>query len=58
MVDLEELKLREEVIEKVVQALSMEIRDTRVVHDPLMVDQDDYVILDGMHRYNSLKQLN
>ncbi len=58
MVELEELKPHEEVIEKVVQALSEEIRDTRVVHDPLMVDQDDYVILDGMHRYNSLKQLN
>ncbi len=58
LVELEELKPHEEVIEKVVQALSEEIRDTRVVHDPLMVDQDDYVILDGMHRYNSLKQLN
>ena len=58
LVELEKLKPHEEVIEKVVQALSEEIRDTRVVHDPLMVDQDDYVILDGMHRYNSLKQLN
>lgn len=58
MVELEELKPHEEVIEEVVQALSKEIRDTRVVHDPLMVDQDDHVILDGMHRYNSLKELN
>lgn len=58
LVELEELKPHEEVIEEVVQALSKEIRDTRVVHDPLMVDQDDHVILDGMHRYNSLKELN
>lgn len=58
LVDLEELKPHEEVIQEVVQALSREIRKTGVVHDPLMVDKDDYVILDGMHRYNSLKQLN
>lgn len=57
VVDIEDLKPHEEVIEEVVQALTREIRDAGVVHDPLMVDQDDFVILDGMHRYNSLKQL-
>jgi hypothetical protein len=28
-----------------------------MVRDPLIVDQDDYVILDGMHRFSSLKSL-
>jgi len=57
IVDIEDLKPHEEVIEKVVRALAREIRDAGLVHDPLMVDQEDFVILDGMHRYSSLKQL-
>ena len=57
MVDIEELKPHEEVIEALVTKLSEEIRRDGVVRDPLIIDQNDKVILDGMHRFNSLKRL-
>lgn len=57
MVDIEELKPHEEVIESLVTKLSQEISRDGIVRDPLIVDQADNVILDGMHRFNSLKRL-
>jgi hypothetical protein len=57
IIGIEELKPHEEVINEVVERLSKEISADGVVHDPLIVDQNDYLILDGMHRFNSLKRL-
>lgn len=57
MVDIEELKPHEEVIETLVNKLAAEIRKDDVVRDPLIVDQDYHVILDGMHRFKALKRL-
>jgi hypothetical protein len=57
LVNVEELKPHEEVIEKTVATLAKEIEKEGRVRDPLMVDRDDYVILDGMHRHSSLKLL-
>lgn len=57
MIGIEDLKPHEEVIEEVVQRLSREIRVDAEVHDPLIVDQGDFLILDGMHRFNALKRL-
>ena len=57
MVRIEELKPHEEVIEALVAKLTREIREDGIVRDPLIVDQKDDVILDGMHRFNSLKRL-
>ena len=57
MIGIEELKPHEEVVEKTVAALASEIQSEGQVRDPLMVDREDYVILDGMHRYSSLKSL-
>jgi len=58
MIEVEELKPHEEVIEEVVEKLSRAIRADGEVHDPLIVDQDDHIILDGMHRFSALKRLN
>ena len=58
MVEIEELKPHEEVIEAVVTKLAEAIRRDGVVRDPLIVDQEDHVVLDGMHRFNALKRLN
>ncbi|MGP8071194.1 MAG: ParB N-terminal domain-containing protein [Candidatus Bathyarchaeia archaeon] len=58
IIGIEELKPHEEVINEVVERLSREISADGVVHDPLIVDQNDYLILDGMHRFNSLKRLD
>jgi hypothetical protein len=57
VIEVEELKPHEEVIAEVAEKLSREIRADGEVHDPLIVDQDDYIILDGMHRFNALKRL-
>ncbi len=58
MVETEELKPHEEVIDSVVGSLASEVRREGLLRDPLVVDQEDLVILDGMHRFSSLKLLN
>jgi hypothetical protein len=57
MIEIEELKPHEEVIEEVVAKLAREIREDGVVRDPLIVEEEDHVILDGMHRFRSLERL-
>jgi hypothetical protein len=58
MIEIEELKPHEEVIEEAVAKLTREIREDGIVRDPLIVEQEDHVILDGMHRFSSLERLN
>jgi L-serine kinase (ADP) len=57
MVNLDELKPHEEVIDPVVGSLANDVLEEGELRDPLVVDQEDYVILDGMHRFNSLRLL-
>jgi hypothetical protein len=57
LVDVDTLKPHEEVIDSLVKALADAMRNRGLVRDPLIVDQDKYVILDGMHRHSSLKSL-
>ena len=57
MVNLEELKPHEEVIDPIVGSLANEVLNEGLLRDPLVVDQEDHIILDGMHRFNSLKLL-
>lgn len=57
MVNLDELKPHEEVIDPIVGSLANEILNQGQLRDPLVVDQEEFVILDGMHRFNSLKLL-
>lgn len=57
LLGIDELKPHEEVVEKSVKSLASEILAQGEVRDPLMVDEDDYIILDGMHRFESLKAL-
>jgi hypothetical protein len=57
LVDIEVLKPHEEVIEASVRGLSQAMRAEGFVRDPLIVDQEDNIILDGMHRFSSLKAL-
>ena len=57
LIDLNDLKPHEEIIEQLVTELAKNIRDQNEVRDPLIVDQQSLVILDGMHRYNALKIL-
>ncbi len=57
MVNLDELKPHEEVIDHIVGSLANEVLNEGQLRDPLVVDREDYVILDGMHRFNALKLL-
>lgn len=57
MVDVDELKPHEEIIDPIVGSLANEVLGQGQLRDPLVVDQEDYVILDGMHRFGSLKLL-
>ncbi|MGA2784806.1 MAG: ParB N-terminal domain-containing protein [Candidatus Bathyarchaeia archaeon] len=57
LIEIERLKPHEEVIERQVQEIASEIRSENKVRDPLIVDDKKYIILDGMHRYDSLKKL-
>ena len=57
LTDLADLKPHEEIIEQAVTSLAKAIRDQNEVRDPLIVDKQSMVILDGMHRYNALKRL-
>jgi hypothetical protein len=57
LLGIDELKPHEEIVETSVKSLANEIMAQGKVHDPLMVDQDSRIILDGMHRFNSLKTL-
>jgi len=57
LLELHLLKPHEEVIDSLVRKLSNEMESEREVRDPLIIDEKDHVILDGMHRFNSLKRL-
>jgi hypothetical protein len=57
MVDVDELKPHEEVSEQAVASLVKDVLNVGEIRDPLIVDQEEYVILDGMHRFSSLKRL-
>jgi hypothetical protein len=55
---IETLKPHEEVIEPLVKSLADAIRSQGIVRDPVIVDRQKLVVLDGMHRLASLKLLN
>lgn len=57
LMKIDGLKPHEEVIVQQVHELTAKMREKNEVRDPLMVDNKDLVILDGMHRYQSLKKL-
>jgi ParB-like chromosome segregation protein Spo0J len=55
LIDLDDLKPHEEIIQHAVMELAKAIHDENEVRDPLMVDEQSFVILDGMHRYNAFR---
>lgn len=57
LLELSLLKPHEEVIDNLVRKLANEMESEGEVKDPLIIDEEDHVILDGMHRFNSLKRL-
>ena len=57
LIEIETLKPHEEVMQPLVNSLADAIRTQGIVRDPVIVDQDELIVLDGMHRLASLKQL-
>ena len=57
LIDLDDLRPHEEIIEQLVTELAKNIQNQGKVRDPLIVDEQSLVILDGMHRYNAMKKL-
>lgn len=51
------MKPHEETVDSAAASLTSAILAEGIVRDPIIVDRDEYVILDGMHRFNSLKIL-
>jgi len=57
LIEVDALKAHEEVVDSIVDFLANDMLTEGKVRDPLIVDQEECVILDGMHRYSSLKSL-
>jgi len=58
IIKLEELKEHEEVSLDHLTQIKQEIERDGFLKNPIIVDKNTKIILDGHHRFNSLKQLN
>jgi hypothetical protein len=57
IVKIEELKEHEKIIPIHLKKLRMEIENDGFLKDPIVCDKNTKIILDGHHRYESLRQL-
>jgi len=58
IVDINSLFLHEEIIPEMLEKLAKEIRMDKALRHPVIVDENSFVVLDGMHRVAALKMLN
>jgi hypothetical protein len=56
-VEISKLYLHEETIFDQLDKLKTSLRESRILQAPIIVDRNSMVILDGMHRVHSLKEL-
>jgi hypothetical protein len=56
-IDINRLLLHEETIPQLLDALTEEIEREGVIEDPVIVDRETLVVLDGMHRVKALRRL-
>lgn len=56
--NVDDLKLHEETIDPYLEELSKSIEDNGEVYDPVIVDKDTGVVLDGMHRVSAMRNLD
>ncbi len=55
--DINKLKPHENIIEKNLLKLYKSIKKLNLIKNPIIVEKDNFVILDGHHRYYALKKL-
>jgi len=56
-IGIDRLLLHEETIPQVLHALTEEIERDGILEDPVIVDRETLVVLDGMHRVKALRRL-
>lgn len=57
LIDIDKLKAHEKVLPRYLDTLRESIKRDACVKNPIIVDQDNYVVLDGSHRHIALLQL-
>ena len=57
IIEIEKLKEHEKTLPNHLEKLKNQIKHDRFLKDPIIVDKNTKIILDGHHRYKSLKQL-
>jgi len=57
ILSIQEFKEHEKVNKRRLEQLKQEIKSDGMLKDPIIVDKKTKIILDGHHRYNSIKQL-
>ncbi|MCX6818738.1 MAG: ParB N-terminal domain-containing protein [Candidatus Aenigmarchaeota archaeon] len=57
LVDITALKEHEEIDEQHLSQLTEKIRSDGFLKDPIIVDKNTNIILDGHHRFNSLRRI-
>ena len=55
--EIKKLHIHEEIIPSIVKLLSREINQG-ICRDPVIVDKETFVVLDGMHRVAALQHLD
>lgn len=55
--EIDDLKLHEEVIDSYLEELADAIKENGIVKDPVIVDKESGVVLDGMHRVTAMEKL-
>ncbi len=58
MVEISRLREHEQVSKEYLNNLKNEIISDQLLKQPIVVDENTFVILDGHHRLNALKELN
>ncbi|HBL98633.1 TPA: hypothetical protein DDZ86_03250 [Candidatus Dependentiae bacterium] len=57
IVDINQIKQHEQIRKGHLKEIKSQIEADGFINDPIIVDANTMIILDGHHRYNALKQL-
>jgi len=57
LVDIKKLKEHEEIDQKYLEKLTKRIKSDGILKKPIVADRKTFVVLDGVHRLNALKNI-
>jgi hypothetical protein len=58
LAEINKLLLHEETIPNEIESLTIDIMESGYLRNPVIVDRDSLIVLDGMHRVTALRNLN